>query len=201
MILAVVLWINALLACLMTKLLGWSVGIVEAISFTIFVGISVDYALHVDRAFRFACGAVETGRLEQLKTALAEVGAPVAAAAVTTFGAAVLLLFCIILPFRKLGILICAHTALSGLAALVVLPALLAALPAESFSPAIAADDAAPAIELSAVPRAPPLAEVIEADAADAKVLADERDAAAAAKMRRLADEAGDALREDDTWL
>ena len=37
-----------------------------------------------------------------------------AAAAATTFGAAIFLLFCIIQPFYKLGALICAHTFLSA---------------------------------------------------------------------------------------
>merc|ERR1711871_1702498 len=72
----------------------------------------------------------------QLRRALGEVGAPVAAAAATTFGAAVFLLFCIILPFRKLGVLICAHTAFSGVAALVVIPAILVVLPNKDVSPA-----------------------------------------------------------------
>ena len=78
---------------------------------------------------------------------------------------------------------------------------MLAVLPAESFSPAVAADDSAPAIELPAISHTPAMAQVIEADPADAKILADEQDATAASKMRRLADEAEDALREDDTWL
>ena len=112
LVLATVVWINALLASLITWSLAWKIGIIEAIAFTIFVGISVDYALHVDRAFRYACAGemIRAGRLQQLRRALGEVGAPVAAAAATTFGAAVFLLFCIILPFRKLGVLICAHT-------------------------------------------------------------------------------------------
>ena len=107
LVLACVVWINALLASLITWSLAWPIGIIEAIAFTIFVGISVDYALHVDRAFRYACAGemIRAGRLQQLRRALGEVGAPVAAAAATTFGAAVFLLFCIILPFRKLGVL------------------------------------------------------------------------------------------------
>ena len=83
LILACVVWINALLASLITWMLGWKIGIIEAISFTIFVGVSVDYALHVDRAFRYACAGemIRGGRLQQLRRALGEVGAPVAAAA------------------------------------------------------------------------------------------------------------------------
>ena len=153
LVLGCVVWINALLASLTTWMLGWKVGIVEAISFTIFVGVSVDYALHVDRAFRFACGgdAIRAGRLQQLRRALGEVGAPVAAAAATTFGAAVFLMFCVILPFRKLGVLICAQTALAAVAALLLLPSVLMLVPDRAVSPAVQGDDAATAVEVPVV--------------------------------------------------
>jgi len=150
LILACVVWINALLASLITWMLGWKIGIVEAISFTIFVGVSVDYALHVDRAFRYACAGemIRAGRLQQLRRGLGEVGAPVAAAAATTFGAAIFLLFCIIQPFYKLGALICAHTFLSAVAALVVLPAVLVVVPDRSVSPAPVDDTEATAVDV-----------------------------------------------------
>ena len=150
LILACVVWINALLASLITWMLGWKIGIIEAISFTIFVGVSVDYALHVDRAFRYACAGemIRGGRLQQLRRALGEVGAPVAAAAATTFGAAIFLLFCIIQPFYKLGALICAHTFLSAFAALVVLPAVLVVMPDRSVSPAPVDDSEATAVDV-----------------------------------------------------
>ena len=163
LVLACVVWINALLASLITWSLDWKIGIVEAIAFTIFVGISVDYALHVDRAFRYACAGamIRAGRLQQLRRALGEVGAPVAAAAATTFGAAVFLLFCIILPFQKLGVLICAHTAFSGVAALVVLPAVLVVLPNKDISAGPEEDTASSAVEMAPVQAAlPPLPEV-----------------------------------------
>ena len=131
-------------------MLGWKIGIIEAISFTIFVGVSVDYALHVDRAFRYACAGemIRGSRLQQLRRALGEVGAPVAAAAATTFGAAIFLLFCIIQPFYKLGALICAHTFLSAVAALVVLPAVLVVMPDRSVSPAPVDDSEATAVDV-----------------------------------------------------
>ena len=150
LVLATVVWINALLASLITWSLAWKIGIIEAIAFTIFVGISVDYALHVDRAFRYACAGemIRGGRLQQLRRALGEVGAPVAAAAATTFGAAIFLLFCIIQPFYKLGALICAHTFLSAVAALVVLPAVLVVMPDRSVSPAPVDDSEATAVDV-----------------------------------------------------
>ena len=101
---------------------------------------------------------IRAGRLQQLRRALGEVGAPVAAAA-PTFGAAVFLLFCIILPFRKLGVLICAHTAFSGVAALVVLPAILVVLPNKDVSPAREEQTESSAVEMAPVQALPPLPE------------------------------------------
>jgi len=72
----------------------------------------------------------------------------VAAAAATTFGAAIFLLFCIIQPFYKLGALICAHTFLSAVAALVVLPAVLVVMPDRSVSPAPVDDSEATAVDV-----------------------------------------------------
>ena len=75
-------------------------------------------------------------------------GAPVAAAPATTLGAAIFLLFCIIQPFYKLGALICAHTFLSAVAALVVLPAVLVVMPARSVSPAPVDDGEAAGVDV-----------------------------------------------------
>ncbi|KAH8091309.1 hypothetical protein JL720_6204 [Aureococcus anophagefferens] len=125
LILAVVVWEMALLTAFMTAGLKWSIGIIEAISLSIFVGVSVDYVLHV--------------------------GAPVFAAAFTTFASAVFLLFCLILPFKKLGVMICAHTALSAAAALIVLPAVLFVVPQRRVSPARPNDNGGAAFELPVV--------------------------------------------------
>ncbi|KAH8044587.1 hypothetical protein JL721_12797 [Aureococcus anophagefferens] len=161
LILAVVVWEMALLTAFMTAGLKWSIGIIEAISLSIFVGVSVDYVLHVDQAFRFhaafahlVAGEAEptpAARLAHLAAALAEVGAPVFAAAFTTFASAVFLLFCLILPFKKLGVMICAHTALSAAAALIVLPAVLFVVPQRRVSPARPNDNGGAAFELPVV--------------------------------------------------
>ena len=88
LILAVVVWQMALLVSFMTYCLRWPVGIIEAISLSIFVGVSVDYVLHVDQAYRFHASFATLGapssRLNTLKASLAEVGPPVFAAAATT---------------------------------------------------------------------------------------------------------------------
>jgi len=62
--------------------------------------------------------------------------------------AAIFLLFCIIQPFYKLGALICAHTFLSAVAALVVLPAVLVVMPDRSVSPAPVDDSEATAVDV-----------------------------------------------------
>ena len=92
--------------------------------------------------------APPAARLAHLAAALAEVGAPVFAAAFTTFASAVFLLFCLILPFKKLGIMICAHTALSAAAALIVLPAVLFVVPQRRVSPARPNDNGGAAFDL-----------------------------------------------------
>ena len=195
LILAVVVWEMALLTAFMTAGLKWSIGIIEAISLSIFVGVSVDYVLHVDQAFRFhaafahlVAGEAEptpAARLAHLAAALAEVGAPVFAAAFTTFASAVFLLFCLILPFKKLGIMICAHTALSAAAALIVLPAVLFVVPQRRVSPARPNDNGGAAFELPVVmaEEAPPAVDDAppDDDAAAKKVADDAARAAAAA--------------------
>ena len=195
LILAVVVWEMALLTAFMTAGLKWSIGIIEAISLSIFVGVSVDYVLHVDQAFRFhaafahlVAGEAEptpAARLAHLAAALAEVGAPVFAAAFTTFASAVFLLFCLILPFKKLGVMICAHTALSAAAALIVLPAVLFVVPQRRVSPARPNDNGGAAFELPVVmaEEAPPAVDDAppDDDAAAKKVADDAARAAAAA--------------------
>ena len=200
LILAVVVWEMCCLVSFMTFALGWKIGIIEAISLSIFVGVSVDYVLHVDQAFRFYAGLapnapgerrVFSERLAQLQAALGEVGAPVFAAAFTTFASAAFLLFCLILPFHKLGVMICAHTALSCLAALTALPAVLLVVPQRRVSPQRPDDDAAFAVELApAALAAPSSASPPQADddAAIKKMAAD----AAAAAGRPLADNPND---------
>ena len=72
LVLACVVWINALLASLITWSLAWPIGIIEAVALrTIFVGISVTTMLHVDRAFRDAHAGemIRAGRLQQLRRA------------------------------------------------------------------------------------------------------------------------------------
>lgn len=213
LILGVVVWEMVLLVSFMVFALGWRIGIIEAISLSVFVGVSVDYVLHVDRAFRcFAAYAALAGppspnsrasplacRLNQLRGALGEVGAPVFAAACTTFASAVFLLFCVILPFRKLGVMIAAHTALSCLAALAVLPALLLVVPQRRISPSrVDDDDTGAAFELDGTPlsAADPPGEKSGGDAGALKI----EDDAAARKIAALtADDApGDEYKAGD---
>ena len=101
---------------------------------------------------------------------------------------------------------------LSALAALIILPAILAVLPDGNLSPAVVADDAESAIELPAV-RAVEAEDPAAAKLRRRQAPVDEGEddypqySAAAQKLRRMADEADAALAEapysqvDDEWL
>ena len=108
-----------LLLAVMTWMLDWPIGIVESISLSIFVGFSIDYPLHVAMAVSSARGSTP---LSKLKNGLVEIGSPVFAAAATTFGAAIFLLFCELVPFVQIGSVLSSNTLLSCITSLVVLP-------------------------------------------------------------------------------
>ena len=60
-----------------------------------------------------------------MKRALLEVGSPVFAAALTTLGAALFLLGCIMVPFVKIGTVLSLNTSFSCVASLIFMPCLL----------------------------------------------------------------------------
>jgi hypothetical protein len=84
-------------------LAGWELGIVEAISITVLVGLSCDFSLHLAEAFTKS--ARET-REDRGKDAVARVGKPVIAAGATTFFAVLPMLGCTIRVLHKFGSII-----------------------------------------------------------------------------------------------
>ena len=96
----------------------------------IFLGLSIDYSFHVDHAYRVAAHDnpnAEPARL--VRRALETVGAPVFAAALTTFSSTFVLIFAQLLPFSTLGVIASINTAYAALTALVVLPCFLYLIP------------------------------------------------------------------------
>ena len=113
-----------------TCLLGYEIGIIEAVSMPIFLGLSIDYSFHVDHAYRVAAHDnpnAEPARL--VRRALETVGAPVFAAALTTFSSTFVLIFARLLPFSRLGVIASINTTYAALTALVVLPCFLHLMP------------------------------------------------------------------------
>jgi len=109
-----------------TCLLGYPIGIIEAVSMPIFLGLSIDYSFHVDHAYRLAAHDNPNTEPERLvRRALETVGAPVAAAAVTTFSSTFILIFARLLPFSRIGVIASVNTTFAALTALVVLPSCL----------------------------------------------------------------------------
>ena len=106
----------------MVVIMNWSLGAMEALSITIFVGMSCDYCLHIAHAFMHS--HAKNAHLK-VREALAIIGNSVLGAAVTTFGSCIFLLLCSIVFFFKMGIIIAINTICSVWFALVFFPALL----------------------------------------------------------------------------
>eukprot|EP00746_Dinoflagellata_sp_MGD_P018815 gnl/MRDRNA2_/MRDRNA2_143667_c0_seq1.p1 gnl/MRDRNA2_/MRDRNA2_143667_c0~~gnl/MRDRNA2_/MRDRNA2_143667_c0_seq1.p1 ORF type:complete len:512 (+),score=63.43 gnl/MRDRNA2_/MRDRNA2_143667_c0_seq1:129-1538(+) len=92
--------------------LAWPFGAIEAIGVIIFVGMSVDYCLHVAHGYDHAHYFT---RDEKISDMLIHVAASVVAAAGTTAGSTVFLWFCNIYIFKQLGIMMFANTTIAVL--------------------------------------------------------------------------------------
>ena len=84
-------------------MMGWTLGIVEAVSITILVGMSVDFILHLAEAFTKSPFHARGDRGED---AVARLGAAVSAAGITTFIAVIPMLGCTIQIMYKFGVII-----------------------------------------------------------------------------------------------
>ena len=92
---------------------GYSLGVIEAIATTIFIGLACDYCVHVLQVHRSGSG--------ELTHTLMHAGPSLFSSALTTAGAAAPLLFCRIAPFRTLGEFIVACTVFSLAVALTLI--------------------------------------------------------------------------------
>ena len=78
--------------------MGWTLGFLEGICFSILIGLSVDFVIHIGQGYveageeGVAAGVVFT-RHERSKRALAAMGFPVLSAGVTTLCSAIVLFF------------------------------------------------------------------------------------------------------------
>ncbi|KAJ5077047.1 hypothetical protein M0811_00367 [Anaeramoeba ignava] len=83
--------------------IGWELGIIESVTLTIIVGVSIDYVVHFAHAYTHR--NLPT-RYLKVRYAMTDLGISVFSAAVTTLGAAFVLFFTIILFFRNFGIIL-----------------------------------------------------------------------------------------------
>ena len=81
-------------------LLGWELNILESVTISIAVGLSIDFTLHYAMAYRLA---PHLERELRVLTSLSRMGSPVAMAALTTFLAGLVMMPSTVLAYRKLG--------------------------------------------------------------------------------------------------
>merc|ERR1711871_1643723 len=102
--------------------LGYTFGAIEAVGVTIFVGMSVDYALHMAHGYHSAHGAT---RFEKIRDALTHLGISIIGGAITTAGAAIFLFFCHMYLFIQLGTMMFMNTVLALFFSLIFLSSML----------------------------------------------------------------------------
>ncbi|CAE7896604.1 TNR [Symbiodinium microadriaticum] len=95
-----ILLVVSVLSGFLLNVLGYDFGVVEAIGATIFVGLSVDYCLHLAHGYHTASGRQAKVRVHH---ALVMLTPTILGGALTTIAGCAFLLPCRILLFRKLG--------------------------------------------------------------------------------------------------
>ena len=89
------------------SIMQYTFGAIEAVGVTIFVGMSVDYSLHVGHAFHAATSRSREGKMRE---ALTTIGVSIFGGALTTAGSSIFLLFCHIYLFHQLGVMMLTNT-------------------------------------------------------------------------------------------
>jgi multidrug efflux pump subunit AcrB len=84
--------------------MGWTLGFLEAINFSILIGVSVDFVIHFSHAYASLPGIVD--REVRAKHALIQMGPSILAAAFTTVISAVVMLFTEIIFFQKFALIL-----------------------------------------------------------------------------------------------
>jgi len=88
----------------------WEFGAIEAVGVIFFVGLSVDYCLHINHSYNMALAPT---RYQKVKETLQQLGTAVFGGAFTTIGCAVFLWPCYIYLFVQLGVMIFANMLLA----------------------------------------------------------------------------------------
>lgn len=104
-------------------LIGWKLGVLESINLSLIVGLSVDYVVHFAEAYRTS---PFIHRKDRVKSMLEGMGLSVLSGAITTFGAAVFMLFAEIQFSYQFGIFVMCTIGTSFLFSFVLFPAFMA---------------------------------------------------------------------------
>ena len=110
--------VNLVLVIAGFVLLGWELGAVEAVSFSILVGTSVDYFIHFLEGYRHAdtidpASPTAEQRSGRVHHAMTTVAVPIISSAFTTGGAAALLCGTRLQPLKRFGQILVLNTSIS----------------------------------------------------------------------------------------
>ncbi len=92
-------------------ILGWSLGVIEAILISILAGFSVDYVIHLAHAY----GEAEGDTASRVTEAFGDMGISVFSGMLTSIVASIPLFFCTLTFFAKFGTFLCLTIAFSWL--------------------------------------------------------------------------------------
>jgi hypothetical protein len=90
-------------------IIGWTLGVIEAIMISILAGFSVDYVIHLAHAYTHAEGDTD----ERIKAAFGDMGISVFSGMLTSVVASIPLFFCTLTFFAKFGTFLCLTIVLS----------------------------------------------------------------------------------------
>ena len=108
----VILTIMLAIACTVSSivLLGWNLNIIETMTVTLAVGMSINFTVHYGVVYLMFPQATSAGRTYE---SIVRVGSAVAAAAWTMFSAGIAILNCSVEPYRKIGVFLVLVTVFS----------------------------------------------------------------------------------------
>jgi hypothetical protein len=124
----VILCILLVIICLMAIMFGvlqWQFGSIEAVGLIVFVGLSVDYSLHLAESFSQTIGSPPLLRIQDT---LGRTGGAIFAASVSTSLAAFPIIFCTVKVFARFGEAFIINIQVSFFCSIVILSACLAVL-------------------------------------------------------------------------
>jgi hypothetical protein len=104
-------------------LLGWKLNILESVSVSIAVGLSVDFTLHYAVGYRLS--AQETDRESAVVFSLTRMSSPIAMAAVTTLSAGAAVLFSSVVAYQQIGTFVVVVMMTSWIYSTLLLPSML----------------------------------------------------------------------------